>query len=73
MVSAFRRTSLVRLKPDATRSAISSQALTRYESRDRGMGGRLPVDAAAVRARYLLIGIMMCAPGVPGAINHGTP
>ena len=25
------------------------------------------------RTAYLLIGIMMCAPGVPGSISHGVP
>ena len=27
----------------------------------------------SILKRYLLIGIMMCAPGVPGSISHGTP
>ena len=35
---------------------------------------RLPAFPPSRLARlYLLIGIMMCAPGVPGSINHGTP
>ena len=29
--------------------------------------------AHVLRCRYLLIGIMMCAPGVPGSISQGTP
>jgi hypothetical protein len=55
---------------------VHAKACVRRE-RDRSIdvvrAGAAGGNIAERARRYLLIGIMMCAPAVPGSISHGTP